>query len=39
MRTDIIERSIGNFRKADANYGGQVAKAVEQRRTQRRVLA
>ncbi len=22
MRTDIIERSIANFRKADTNYGG-----------------
>ena len=34
-KRDIIERSIANFRKTDTNYGDQVAKAVEQRRTQR----
>ena len=34
-KPDIIERSVANFRKADTNYGAQVAKAVEQRRTQR----
>jgi catalase len=34
-KPDIIERSIANFRKADTNYGDQVAKAVEQRRAQR----
>ena len=34
-KPDIIERSIANFRKADTNYGDQVAKAVEQRRNQR----
>ena len=34
-KPDIIERSIANFRRADTNYGDQVAKAVEQRRNQR----
>ena len=34
-RDDIIERSIGYFRKADADYGDQVAKAVAKRRMSR----
>ncbi len=34
-KRDIIERSIANFRKADTNYGDQVARAIEQRRNQR----
>jgi len=34
-REDIIERSIGNFRKADPQYGDQVAKAVAKRRMSR----
>ena len=34
-REDIIERSIGYFRKADPDYGDQVAKAVAKRRMSR----
>jgi catalase len=32
-RDDIIERCIGYFRKADADYGERLAAAVKQRRT------
>ena len=31
-REDIIERSIGHFRKANPEYGDQVAKAVAKQR-------
>jgi len=31
-KPDIIERSIANFRKADSQYGDQVATAVKSRR-------
>jgi len=34
-REDIIERSVGNFRRADPQYGDQVAKAVAKRRMSR----
>jgi len=34
-REDIIERSIGNFRQADSEYGDQVAKAIAKRRMSR----
>ena len=34
-REDIIERSIGHFRKADPQYGNQVAKAVAKHRMAR----
>ena len=34
-REDIIERSIGHFRKADPEYGNQVAKAVAKQRVLR----
>jgi catalase len=35
-RQDIIERSVANFRKADPQYGEQVATAVAKNRTSRR---
>lgn len=34
-RDDIIERSIGYFRKADADYGERLAAAVRERRARR----
>ncbi len=34
-RQDIIERSIGHFRKADSEYGDEVAKAIAKRRMSR----
>jgi len=34
-REDIIERSVGHFRKADPEYGNQVAKVVTKRRVSR----
>jgi catalase len=34
-RDDIIERSIGHFRKANSEYGERVAKAVRERRARR----
>jgi hypothetical protein len=34
-REDIIERSIGYFRSADADCGERVAKAVRERRARR----
>ena len=34
-REDIIERSIGHFRKANPEYGDQVAKAVAKQRVLR----
>jgi catalase len=32
VREDIIERSVGHFRKADLEYGDQVARAVAKHR-------
>ena len=32
-REDVIERAIGHFRKADADYGERVARAVAALRT------
>jgi catalase len=34
-REDIIERSVGHFRKADHEFGDRVAEAVAQRRMSR----
>jgi catalase len=31
-REDIIERAIAHFRRADADYGERIAKAVRERR-------
>jgi catalase len=38
-RKDIIDRSIANFRNADAEYGNRVAEAVANRRTSSRATS
>jgi catalase len=34
-RDDVIERSISNFRKADADYGERIEKALEMLRSKK----
>jgi catalase len=38
-RKDIIDRSIANFRNADAEYGNRVAEAVANRRSSSRTTS
>ena len=38
-REDIIERSVGHFTNADAEYGRRVADAVKERRRQHKTQA